>query len=420
MARKRIVISSSGGIAAGAPFVLDAGLFVQQASPPVVNTGRFARLNDAMQSLIAPSVTGGADSFVMGEGASSPAGQANVTLVGADIVTTAVVGQANRTAAFGGRITWPAAQGAAEDTVAVGWDIAFVAGGLACGQSVVIGTNVVITPIANSSVSNTIIGANAAMTGAGGTVLGANTSCNQESSVVGEGALASGDQAEAFGHDANAGLRGIALGNRARTDNTLGGNSIAIGWFTDALDTEAIAIGNRATANFARTVAIGTDAVAGAADSICLGNEASTAVANQCTIGSETSFITLLLVGAGGISATPRTLQFRPPAGSGNNAAGWSLDIVAAWNTGNNATGQISFQTGVVGAGGVALQAIAERLAVIPSTGAAAAPILRFANFTSGVAAAALPAIVNAPLARQPIDYIPVVTPAGQGWIPVF
>jgi len=277
-----------------------------------------------------------------------------------------------------------------------------------------------VNPIANSSVSNTLVGTNIIMTGAGGTVLGANTSCNQESSVVGEGALASGDQAEAFGHDANAGLRGIAIGNRARTDNTLGGNAISIGWFADALNADAIAIGNQATANFARSVALGRSAVAGAADSIAIGSTASTAIANQCTIGSDTSFITLLLVGGGGISATPRTLQFRPSAGSGNNVNGWSLDIVAAWGTGNAAGGQISLQTGTIGAAGAALQAIAERLAVIPTTGAAAAPILRFANFTSGVAAAALPAIVNAPLARQPIDYIPVQTPAGQGWIPVF
>lgn len=421
-AGKAIQIVAGGvGVASAAPFTAGQYTIITAAPSPTITAGRLGQLGDAVQSIVAIGTGGPASSFVMGNLADNQ-GQADNLVIADGYTNTNVAGNGIRGVKLGGRIAIPAAQGSAEDIVAIGWDIVWNAGSLAIGQTIAIGRDLTFNNAAGTGSANVLIGVACTMTGSGGTGVGVGVSVRQQSAVFGRGALSSGDQAAAFGEICNAGLRGVAVGNRARTDNTFGGGSIAIGFFTDALQVDAIAIGRQATANFANAMALGTLAVAGAADSIAIGAGASTAIANQCTIGSEASFITLFLVGGASVSATTRTLQFRPTAALPGNAnqAGWSLDIVAAWGTGNAATGQISFQTGVVAGAGGALQAIAERLAVIPSTGAAAAPILRFANFTTGVAAAALPAIVNAPLARQPIDYIPVVTPAGQGWIPVF
>jgi hypothetical protein len=310
MARKRIAISTAGGIAAGAPFVLDAALFVQQAAPAVANTGRWARVADAVQSLVAPDVLAPADltSFVVGSGSTSR-GRPSTIVVGTNVKSS---GDAS-----------------AQRNILIGTDLDPGAASANFNLNIVIGGLSDLSQTAGSVIS---IGYQQARSGAffidnaillgrgltvsGGSCVGIGGFClvGGECVVIGQAAIATGSQVVVIGKDATASntSNGVAIGRRARTSD----NAISIGFFCDSLGGSGISIGRDASdGGFAACVVIGRQAVATAA--------------NQCRVGSvgfpvtDVNFVGSKLSWADGVVTLGQTLA----APAGNPASGYFLFV---------------------------------------------------------------------------------------------
>lgn len=415
MAGKAIQIIAGGiGVGAVAPFGVGSYTIVQNTNPPFITAGRLAQLADAVQSVTAAGVSGPSTSFVLGP-SSDNRGAASTVIIGHTVLQTGAAGQGTKAVYIGGNIDPGAAATSRANNVYIGWDFTLTDGGSSHGSNVFIG-QAITTAGGTDCGTSVLIGVGVSMGSGDNVGIGAGvTAAFGESVVIGFQALNSQSQCVAIGKVASSGTNGVAIGRRARADNS----SVAIGFFCDALGTDQVHVGRDITGSFTNTVAIGRACVIGANDSIAIGRSASTAVANQCTIGSSTSFITLLLVGGGGVNGTPRTLQFRPSAGTGSDVAGWTLQIVAGWGTGNAATGGIEFQTGIVAASGSTLQTLATRLTILPSAGGAAQPWMRLDNFTNG-AAANVGTLNNAPTAGDPAEWFPVNSKGNVRYIPLW
>lgn len=282
-------------------------------------------------------------------------------------------------------------------------------------RSVVIGT----LALANQGVNcfqNVVIGYNAVMptalgVGQGGSVLlGANISWPTNTAgpaiIIGEGAFGS-FPGLVIGIAASQSGPGVLLGNQSimsAVNNAIGiGRSVSV-----AADGQTI-VGDDATG------------VAGHTNAQAYGRNALTRGAGTLTFGALNLPITDVLIGEGVLSGgAAQGVIYRHSGSQGVDVAGGNVVFAASPGTGAAVGGgRFDFQTPTIGASSFIGQPLATRFQVLSTTGLAAAPILGFAGFTSGVGALAVPAIVNAPVARQPIDYIPVQTPAGQGWIMV-
>ncbi len=126
--------------------------------------------------------------------------------------------------------------------------------------------------------------------------------------------------------------------------------------------------GSGATATGDYGVAIGNSASAANQGSIALGYGATTTAASQLIVGGSQS-ITSAYFGNGVTAASPAGFTLNATGGSGTNIAGADLTLAAGKATGNAASGDILFQTSVVGSTGSTLQTLATRMA-ITETGA--------------------------------------------------
>ena len=338
MARKRIAISSGGGIAAGSPFVLDAGLFVSQASPPVANTGRLARLADASLSIIAPGVLA-VNSFVLGNTVVDAVGGDRSILIGRNIrQNSGGAVQARDQILIGSTIQMPAAGTGCEDFVCIGTNIIFTTGVGAQenrSQTTILGNNVTTeNSAAGFENRNSVgIGYTARMNGDSCVVIGSSARCVSEQSVaVGAGATVAG-YSVAVGQGANAnsgasvaassimiGRRGLAGPACVMIGTTAGGSAVQV---------DCVGIGWGA----ASTLVAGNVTA-----SIMIGKEAGCSVSNMCIIGSATAPILTLTFGSGEFGVTNNqtyrlTTSYRN-TGLGAALIGDTLQVVAGSGTG--------------------------------------------------------------------------------------
>ncbi len=356
MARRRFFLSSGGGgIEAGSPFTVDQILAVEQVTPPFANTTRLGRVNDASESLIAPGVSAGAHSFVMGETAlDSPAGDRGL-LIGYTLQQNNPVGLAGQAAdqvLLGNTIQVPLLSRNCQGLVAIGAAVVFTAFlGVAdsFGNSVVIGNTaglVCINAGAGDASNAVAIGAGARAHG-GSVVIGATAADSGLTAVIiGQGGKG-GNDSIAVGRDADATAdRSISIGRRARGGSA---DTIALGYFADCANSDSsIAIGRQANTN-AKTA------------NIMLGRNASVALDFFCQLGGDATYpINEFRFGAGftqGAGGNTYTFGITTASG-GNNLAGNGLLIRSGIGTGNWANAEnlgIDLQCGLVqGAGGTA------------------------------------------------------------------
>jgi hypothetical protein len=411
MARKRLLVSSAGGIAAGSPFVLNQGLIVGQATPPTAISARFGQAADAMQSFIAPGFSGGANSFVIGPGADNR-GAASTIIMGSAVLQTGAAGQGIKSVLIGGSIDPGAAATSRANIVYIGWDFTLTDAGSAHGSNVFIGT--AITTAGGTDVGSTVmIGTTVSTDSGDGVVIGQGTVGKGECVVIGKGAGASGAQAVCIGKTSSGGLKATAVGFRARADNS----SVAVGYFCDALGTDQAHVGRDITGTFNRTVAIGALAAVLADDSIAIGKSATTIVANQCVIGSLSSPITSVNIGGGTSGVATGTAELRTTFGFGADIQGWTLRLSGGQGTGNAVVTGIEFFTGAPLGSGSTLQTLTKQVSILQSAGGAAAPNLRFDNVTSGAAAQA-GTLLNAPTAGNPSFWLPISIAGAVRYIP--
>lgn len=393
MARKRIVVSSAGGIAAGTPFVLTRGLIVQQASPAVASSARFGQLSDAVLSFTAPGTSGVTTSLVLGllsddagrpaqvvygNGLVPPADASNLrnVLVGSTIAPGAAVLNWTGNVMVGGNHTGLANTSGA--VVAVGYDhtyelngATFVANGAAVGNSITAkGAGWVAVGVAATVGQQSVSIGNQV------------TNKRTQSVIVGQGGVANGDSGVGMGYGVNVDARCIAIGFQADGRGATATES-------------AIAIGYQATTGgFDNSIAIGHASAAGAAHVIM--------------IGHNDHYLTELHVGGGyGGDGTSRTLTIRSTeAGYGlSDSPGWNIRIDGPVNTGNNTTGgEIQLRSPTRVASGGTRQTVSERLAVVTGVATGGAPTIRIANQYSGPGAAA-GTLNNAPTAGNPADW---------------
>jgi len=390
MASSSTIIVGAGGIGAGTPFELGSLLQIVQVNPPFAsNSLAFERTQVATKVI------------TFGTGDTSASWPLPNTFT-------------ERVQIVGGLITDTGATGGVQhDNVIVGRGATAFQGVNA--RNVVIGTSA-SSPNNAAAVENVIIGFNNALTqGVGSCVwIGTNISMgvNFPATVIAIGNLISLNNAASgpvIGQACTVQGAGAAYGNQISTSAV--NNWVVVGRASQANADGATVLGDNTRGDHANTVTIGRNA--------------RSLVANGLVIGGLNVGIRTVLIGDGDTLSGYPGLTYRhtnaDPA-IANDPAG-TVTITASRGVGNSggvAAGSLLLQTGTIVGAGNALQAAATRLAILPTTALAAAPILSFLGYTDGAAAAALPAIINAPLARQPIAYIPVQTLAGQGWIPVF
>lgn len=396
MARKRIVVSSAGGIAAGSPFVLTRGLIVQQASPAVASSARFGQLSDAVLSFTAPGTSGVTTSLVLGllsddagrpaqvvygNGLVPPADASNLrnVLVGSTIAPGAAVLNWTGNVMVGGNHTGLANTSGA--VVAVGYDqtyeldgATFVANGAAVGNSITAkGAGWVAVGVA-------------ATVGQQGVSIGNQvTNKRTQSVIVGQGGVANGDKAIGLGYGVN-----------------IDANCIGVGFQADSRGDSSIALGYQASSG-------------GFNDAMAFGRSATVGLNNGVVFGSNSHPVNNFHMGGGYTgSGAAQVLTIRTTSAEFGvvDAAAWEMRFDAGLNNGNNAVGgTITFRTSTPGASGGTARALAERFAVIPGGGAGAG-IVRFSNYTDGAGAAA-GTLLNSPVAGNPSAWIPIVDGTG-------
>lgn len=361
MSRRKIAISSAGGIAPGAPFKLGGALFVEQASPPVAYTSRLGALTDANQSLIAPGAFAGGHSFVMGASVLDTAGGTDTVMIGYNIqqCTAGASGQV----LLGSAIIMPLDAVNSNNIVAIGASITFTESGSnkSFGSSVVIGTGIVVQPSSGGGDASNMV------------VIGSGTlNFGTYNIVVGYQARAYTDQCIAIGYQATAGTstqgQCVAIGFQANAggsrshcigQHAIGGNdSISIGFFATTLSADS-------------SLAIGRDTVASGVGSMAIGRGASNAFDYVALFGSNSYPINSFRFGngynenVGGHSYIFACTDLYN--GSGANLNGNTLTIRAGCGTGNWANAGnlgLDLQVGTVGSSGTNSQAYASAVAM--------------------------------------------------------
>jgi len=371
MARKRIAISSGGGIAAGSPFVLNGGLFVSQASPPVASTGRLARLADASLSIIAPGVLA-PNSFVLGPSVVDVIGGDRSILIGRNIAQNAVgVVQASDQILIGSSITMPIGTGG-QDFVIVGSNPILTTAGINFNKSAstLVGNSITLHtpgPFDNSQecvmVGYASIGSGYAMTLVGcrakvfrlGVALGYTSEAQENCVAIGAGAVT------APGAAIDPNRAQVSVGAFAATQI----GCIMVGDHAGFLSTNSYSIG---IGNSAASSNIGHGA--GIVGSICLGHQAICHASNMVMMGSVAQPINTVEFGAGSRQAVGGGATYTLEVTyvfNGADQKGNSLALRGGTGTGNWPNAEnlgLDLQAGLLQAAGVTRQAPTSVLAI--------------------------------------------------------
>lgn len=394
MARKRVIISSAGGISAGSPFVLGQGLIVGQVNPAFAVSARFGQLPDAMLSFIAPDIGGAAQTFVLGAGSQVVGNAPKGVLVGPGLIGRGGPGVGDKIVMVGGNID-PGVTDNFGDSIIVGWD--WVVGGTGTNHTAGVFLGNALSFLGNDGGNGSVtIGNNAQQT-------------DGDSVTIGSGSFGEGE-AVAIGKTARGCSQGVAIGKTARVDG--GSAAIAIGFGAQARSVQGIAIGFQAGANLDHGIALGRAANASAfANTIAIGQRAEVFEANACNIGGDQSDgadMRVLRLGPNTLSGYPGLSIFLPSADAGTNVAGPNTTIRAGISTGNSVTkSRVIFQSGTQGASGGTYQTSVDRFRIAPG-GVAGVPSIELVNqiSTPGAQAATL---LNSPKVGNPTVWMEIL-----------
>lgn len=409
MARKKIVVSSAGGIAAGTPFTVNKGLVVQQASPAVAMSARFGQAVDAVLSFTAPGSSGVTTSLVLGL-LSDDAGRPQQVI-------------------YGNSIT-PPSDASNLRNVLIGYGIAPGAAVLNWTANVFVGGN--HTGLANTSGAIAAVGLDHVYELDGGTFV-------VNGAAVGNSITAKGAGWAIVGVASTVGQQSVSIGNQVtnkRTQSvivgqgsTANGNSgVGMGYGVN-VDARCIAIGFQGDARAATatesSIAIGYQATTGGFDNaIALGHASAAGAAHVIMIGHNDHYLTELHIGGGyGGDGTSRTLTIRSTeAGYGlGDSPGWNISIDGPVNTGNNtAGGEVRLRSPTRVASGATRQTVSERIAVVTGVATGGAPTVRIANQFSLTTGAAVGTLTNAPTAGDPVDWWEVRFNGNVRYIPLW
>jgi len=406
MAGKAIQIIAGGvGVASAAPFTAGQYTIITSAPAPTITAGRLGQLGDAVQSIVAPDVAAPADLTSMALGSTATTrGALGSLVIGSAVKQTGAAGQGVKSVLIGGNIDPGAAATSRANIVYIGWDFTLTDGGSAHGSNVFIGQ--AISAAGGTDVGNAIaIGVGVSIQAGENVVIGTGAQALfGESVIIGSQALGSQSQSVGIGRGANPSTNSIAIGRRARSDQS----SVAIGFFTDSLGDSGVVIGRDATNN-------------GKNKSIVLGRSAAALVDGDCIIGGNPTYATLRLwIGPEFQSAYPGLVwQLTNSDFAGVDVVAPNATIMCGSNTGAGAGGELRIQTATILASGAVRQTLAERFAVIPSTGGLNKPTLRLSNITTTPGAAA-GTLANATTAGNPTDWIPITINGNLRFIPAW
>jgi hypothetical protein len=397
MARKKIIISSAGGIAAGTPFVLGGYLFVQQATPPVAASGRLVQLSDVMQSITAKGLTAATKTFVLGKNVAEGANSGSSIYLGEDITAVTGGGVADRQIMLGVGIAQLAAFTNVDLTVLIGNAPTFSTATGQFGNSVLLGHNLKIGPVAGPGVVDTIgvvlLGAGAQVTGGTSVGVGSNCIAAAESVNIGNAALGGGIQAVGIGKASNVADNSVGIGRRART----GTNGVALGFSADNLTVDS-------------SICVGRDTTATHANAIIIGRASASIEANSLVVGNDpggTSDVRTIRLGPNVLAGYPGLSIFLPSATGGVSSAAPTTTIRAGLPTGASISGFLSFQVGLVhGADGV--YQTATEVVRLQSGGTAGNPTIAFVSQIS-TPGAAVGTLTNAPAVGNPTIWAEVL-----------
>ena len=357
MARKRIAISSGGGIAAGSPFVLNGALFVQQAAPPVAKSGRLSQLADAVESLVAPATGAVApNSLVLGEGATAFVGGDRSVLIGWHVrQNNGGVAQATDQVLIGNTIIVPPASTGSDRLIVIGSKTVFTLGGVfdSYGGNIAIGDAIsLINSALAPCVNNVVIGAGALATAGASVSIGVGCRILAGAGSVTSDGVAIGRQATAYGSC-------VAIG--AQSSASLVQHNVAVGRLAIATGGFAIALGGRCPAAGDRAIPLGALSDIQASGSIALGYDITIAAGspNICVIGGRSYPILNFYVGSnvddvtGAVSYSWNYTAVA--AGAGNQLVGNTLVVQGGNGTGSWANAEnrgIDFKCGLLAAAG--------------------------------------------------------------------
>lgn len=122
-----------------------------------------------------------------------------------------------------------------------------------------------------------------------------------DSMALGPSSMAGGHRSMAFGIETYAKERGVALGFRARAEET---HSTAIGYGAQGWGVGSIALGNDSYAGLRNSMALGSGALAQNANSIALGADSNTYADNQVSVGSGSMRRKIVYVADGAVNAS--------------------------------------------------------------------------------------------------------------------
>jgi hypothetical protein len=282
MPRKRLFLSSGGGISPGAPFGLNAFLFVQQASPPFAATDRLARLGDATSSIVAPG-GGVASTLVLGRLANSR-GQQKAIILGDTIAISGAAAPTNMDAiAIGGNWDAGAANPNQQNNILIGWDLVLATPD---GNNVVIGNAAqLLTQGATNPGSVVVLGQGAIARGNSQVVIGSGAQGSNQDVVIGTNALVAGGLSQI-----------VCIGDGAQVSASV---AVAIGEASRA-DSRSVAIGKSARSRGTKSITIGTQADDGTFNQVIVIADNFTATqANTCWIGSTDLAIKTFVIEGG-------------------------------------------------------------------------------------------------------------------------
>ncbi|WP_275898258.1 ESPR-type extended signal peptide-containing protein, partial [Stenotrophomonas indicatrix] len=122
-----------------------------------------------------------------------------------------------------------------------------------------------------------------------------------DSMALGPSSMAGGHRSMAFGIETYAKERGVALGFRARAEET---HSTAIGYGAQGWGVGSIALGNDSYAGLRNSMALGSGALAQNANSIALGADSNTYADNQVSVGGGSMRRKIVYVADGAVNAS--------------------------------------------------------------------------------------------------------------------
>lgn len=367
----------SPGVNAGTPFAVGDVVFVEQTSPPLVEStpNIFVDTSKTPQQIQVGNVT--THSTIIGTLATetAPSTPANHVIIGTSATTAdgqddVVIGHA----AQAGQVNTTNGAVAIGPTAAVGGASTNAGGGVAVGNGAVANNGVAVGAGASCLTGQVAVGASASVTNFA-IAVGGNAQA-LFSRGKGSGAIAMGRNAKA------AESTDVVISSNCNTAgglSTTGGNICIVGSASSnatisGFNNVMIGGGNGESLNNNdknpntgaqnNCILIGGGSVAAHDQVILIGRGITSTLTNQCVIGGSFAPIASVIFGNDVVNAAPQNVVIGVTGGTGLNAGGASLTLAGGIATGSGTGGPIVFKTSVVAGSSSTPQALATALTI--------------------------------------------------------